>query len=488
MTYALKSDLTLPDFAAYREQQNLPLMRTWELPYALFSARLSDTMAVLDCTINPAGFGERLVQLYPHVLYRHWNPTRGGGFAVPSGFPDAAFDRVFCINTLEHLLASQRQALIADLARKLKPGGKLILTGDYYFDSFWSQPEMLRAGLVRADGADVFNGFNKVTARDWETLCRPHDLHPVSATAGDPVETDPLLFRNLPPYPHATIGGVFLKHGPEIPSPSHRVVLSLLTWNTCAASLDSLRAYLREAEMLQRLGHQPFLCVCDNGSDDGTARELRALDESISFPHRFILNPSNLGNCVARNQIIAYAREMNATYVLFMDGDIEIVPFSSFAMLRYLETNGRRLGCIGAWSMGQTTARERTTRAHFSIDPQRVESTNIVGWTQYGMFRCAVFEDDIAFDVGGPFGGPGWGYEDNDLAFQMELKGYRNDYFSGMTYLHRNVRSSVQNLRRAGVDPNVLCQRRKQYLIEKWAAHPHISGPLDQIRRGNIAL
>jgi hypothetical protein len=57
-----------------------------------------------------------------------------------------------------------------------------------------------------------------------------------------------------------------------------------------------------------------------------------------------------------------------------------------------------------------------------------------------------------------------------------------------MTYLHRNVRSSVQNLRRAGVDPNVLCQRRKQYLIEKWAAHPHISGPLDQIRRGNIAL
>jgi len=489
MTHALKSDLNLPDFVAYREKQNLPLMRTWELPYALSAARLSDTMAVFDCTINPAGFGERIAQLYPHVLYRHWNPTRGGTFSLPSGFPDKAFDRVFCINTLEHLLAAQRETLLADLARKLKPGGRLILTGDYYFDSFWSQPEMLKAGLVRADRGDVFNGFNKVTARDWENLSRGHGLHPLSAPGADPADNDPLLFRNLPPYPHAAIGGVFRKDGPEIPSPSLRVVLSLLTWNTRLASLDSLNAYLREAEMLQRLGHQPFICICDNGSDDGTARELRALDESISLPHRFILNQSNLGNCVARNQIISYAREMEATYLLFMDGDIEIVPFSSFAMLRYLENHGRRLGCVGAWSMGQTTIRERASKALFSIDPQRVESTNIVGWTQYGMFRCAAFDDGIAFEAGGPFAGPGWGYEDNDLAFQMELKGYRNDYFSGMIYLHRNVRSSVQNLRRVGADPNVLCQRRKQYLIEKWAAHPNISsGPLDQIRRGHIAL
>lgn len=489
MTCALKSDLNLPDFAAYREQLTLPFMRTWELPYALFSARLGDTMAVFDCTINPAGFGERMAQLYPHVLYRYWNPTRGGTFCLPSGLPDAAFDRVFCINTLEHLLTPQRQSLVADLARKLKPGGRLILTGDYYFDSFWSQPEMLKAGLVRTDRSDVFNGFNKVTARDWENLCHPHGLHPISAAAAEPAENDPLLFRNLPPYPHACIGGVFQKEGPEAPSPSLRVVLSLLTWNTRVASLESLHAYLREAEMLQRLGHQPLICVCDNGSDDGTARALRALDESIPFPHRLILNSANLGNCVARNQIIGYAREMNARYVLFMDGDIEIVPFSSFAMLRYLETHGRSLGCVGAYSMGQTSMRERASKALFSVDPKCVESTNIVGWTQYGMFRCGLFDDDIQFDATGPFGGPGWGYEDNDLAFQMEMKGYRNDYFSGITYLHRNVRSSVQNLRRAGIDPNLLCQRRKQYLIEKWSGHPGIStGPLDQIRRGHIAL
>jgi glycosyltransferase involved in cell wall biosynthesis/SAM-dependent methyltransferase len=489
MTHAHKNDLALPEFAAYREQLTIPFMRTWELPYALFSAQLADTMAVFDCTINPAGFGERMGQLYPHVLYRHWNPTRGGTFCLPAGFPDAAFDRVFCINTLEHLLAPQRQALVADLARKLKPGGRLILTSDYYFDSFWSQPEMLKAGLVRTDRVDVFNGFNKVTARDWENLCRPHGLQPISAAGAEPAENDPLLFRNLPPHPHACIGGVFRKEGPETPSPSLRVVLSLLTWNTRIASLDSLQAYLREAEMLQRLGHQPLICVCDNGSDDGTAKALRALDDSIPFPHRFILNSANLGNCVARNQIIDYAREVSASYVLFMDGDIEIVPFSSFAMLRYLETHGRRLGCVGAFSMGQTTLRERASKALFSIDPKRVESTNIVGWTQYGMFRCALFEDDIQFDTTDPFNGPGWGYEDNDLAFQMELKGYRNDYFSGITYLHRNVRSSVQNLRRAGIDPNVLCQRRKQYLIEKWSSHPGISaGPLDQIRRGHIAL
>jgi glycosyltransferase involved in cell wall biosynthesis len=489
MTVALKSDIELPEFAAYRDKQNLPHMRTWELPYALFAARLTDTMSVLDCTINPAGFGDRMAQLYPHILYRHWNPTRAGVFALPEGLPDRAFDRVFCINTLEHLLAHQRQSLIADLARKLKPGGMLILTGDYYFDSFWVQPEILRSGSLRADRIEVFNGFNKVTAQHWIDLCSPHGLQPSASGLEDPREDDPRLFRNLPPYPHAAIGAVFQKEGPEVAAPRSRILLSLLTWNTRQASIDSVNAYLREAEMLERLGHMPVICVCDNGSSDGTVDALREMDAHIRFQHRFVFNDRNLGNSIARNQIVAYAREVQADYVLLMDGDIEIVPFSSFAMLRYLESHGSRVGCIGAFSLGQSPIRERATKCWYYIDPHTVQSSDIVSWTQYGMFRREVFEDNILFDESGPFGGPGWGYEDNDLAFQMQTKGYRNDYFSGMTYLHRNVRSSVHNLRRSGLDPAQLCVARRQYLLDKWARHPEISvGPLPQIRRSHIAL
>ena len=108
-------------------------------------------------------FRERLLSLYPHVLYRHWNPIQGGQFRLPIGVPDEAFDRAVCVNTLEHLLRAQRGVLLAELARKLKPGGLLVLTCDYYFDGFWERPELLRLGVMRADRKEQFNGWNKVT-------------------------------------------------------------------------------------------------------------------------------------------------------------------------------------------------------------------------------------------------------------------------------------------------------------------------------------
>ena len=95
-----------------------------------------------------------------------------------------------------------------------------------------------------------------------------------------------------------------------------------------------------------------LLCVCDNGSRDDTADAMRALESQFDLPYRLILNPRNLGNSIARNQIIDYMLETDADYLLMMDGDIEIVPFSSFAMVRQMENCGHRLGCIGAHSAG----------------------------------------------------------------------------------------------------------------------------------------
>jgi len=107
--------------------------------------------------------------------------------------------------------------------------------------------------------------------------------------------------------------------------------------------------------MLRRLGHQPLVCICDNGSEDGTPSALRDLEaEFEDIPLHLILNPKNLGSSIARNQIIDYVLAAGADYLLFMDGDIEVVPFSSFSMLRYMENQGSQLGCIGAHSQWQT--------------------------------------------------------------------------------------------------------------------------------------
>ena len=483
MAVALDADLALPEFAAFRDQQALPRMRTWEMPYALAAARLRDTAAVLDCTITPCGFGERIARLYPHVLYRQWSPIQDNRFVLPAGVPDAAFDCAFCINTLEHLLPSQRDALVGDLARRLKPGGRLVLTSDFYFESFWERPQLVASGLVRVDRAEVFNGFNKLTMREWIALCARHGLRPLMAAPDDPREDDDALFRNVEPYPHACIGGVFVKGDGDLACEPRTVVLALLTWNTWIPTVDSVGAYAREAEMLERAGHTPIVCVCDNGSDDGTADALRRLEGSLAVRHRFLYNERNRGNSVARNQIIDVALDAGADYIVFMDGDIEAVPGSSMAMLRYMESEGHWLGCLGADSAHHTDARDRTARCLYSVRDCRVLSTPIVAWTQYGMFRAQMFAEGIRFDESGPFAGPGWGFEDNDLAFQMQMKGYRNEYFSGMTYLHRGVKSSVRNLQRSGLDPTGLFLQRQRHVIAKWAGVPAINdGPLGYLR------
>lgn len=484
MTIAQTSDLKLPEFAALNYGQSLPTMRRWEIPYALFSARLSNTMSVLDCTINPAGFETMLKRLYPHTYYRHCNPIQKDEFVLPRGVPDDSFDRVICINTLEHLLHSQRAALIADMARKLKPGGRLILTSDYYFDSAWNNPHFLKMGVMRADRGEIFNGWNKVTMREWIELCSEHGLQPAMEAPPDPREGEPGLYLNQPPYAHASIGGVFYKP-PLVADRGKRLVLALLTWNTRAISVESVRAYMSEAHMMQRLGTEVLICVVDNGSTDGTPNALRELEsEMAGIPYRLILNSSNLGNSIARNQIIDVMMDWDADYVLFMDGDIEIVPFSSFAMLRYMENQGHSLGCLGADSRWQTPDRRRVSPYWFSVDNAVVHTANLVAWTQYGMFRRAVFNEGVRFDVNTPFNEPGWGFEDNDLAFQMEVKGFLNQYFSGMTYLHRALHSSISILRANGYDPVALTTRRQQYVINKWMSVPRINtGPLAELRR-----
>jgi glycosyltransferase involved in cell wall biosynthesis len=490
LTVARAGDLGLPEFAALNHGQSLPWMRRWEQPFALFQAQLSNTMAVLDCTINPVDFRDRLNRLYPNVLYRHWSPIQGGQFVLPFGVPDQSFDRVICINTLEHLLQPQRVELIAALAAKLKPDGWLILTSDFYFDSAWDQPAFVQAGVMRADRTEIFNGWNKLRFADWLELCSPHGLRPMAAAPEEPAENELTLYRNPQPFPHACIGGVFSRVSTEQPS-SRKIVLGMLTWNTCEVSIDSLRAYLREAQMLRRLGQVPVLCVCDNGSTDGTAEALRAFEADASaadIPYRLILNPTNLGNSIGRNQIIDYLLECAGDYLLFMDGDIEIVPFSSFAMLRYMESCGQRLGCIGADSASQTPIRQRASAYLYSIDG-RIETTNLVAWTQYGMFRRALFDEGIRFDETEPFNGAGWGFEDNDMAFQMEVKGYINQRFFGMTYLHRNIRSSIRVMRQQGIDAAAIYDRRKQYVIDKWAPVTAINtGPLQYVRRVQFQL
>jgi GT2 family glycosyltransferase len=250
-----------------------------------------------------------------------------------------------------------------------------------------------------------------------------------------------------------------------------KIVLGLLCWNTRDVSLESLAALAAEAERLREAGVESLLAVCDNGSTDGTREALSAAAAGLRLPSRLLLNDRNLGSSRARNQILDIFLETGADWLLLTDGDVEIVPGSVVAMLRHLQAAAPQVGCIGAHCHGQTNRRELATPYLESLDGCHVSDdreTLWVAWTQYGLFRRAVFAAGVRFDESPPFDRAGWGCEDVDLAFQMHAQGFYSQSFTGMTYLHRAVNSSIPHLRDLGLDPRADYDLRRRYVIEKW--------------------
>jgi hypothetical protein len=168
---------------------------------------------------------------------------------------------------------------------------------------------------------------------------------------------------------------------------------------------------------------------------------------------------------------------------MFVDGDIEIVPWSSFAMLRYLSSKPQTL-CIGLNS--QNCAPDYD--GHISLECLKIEDwmtfdSPMIAWTQYGVFDAAMFGGDgLEFDESGPFGGPGWGMEDDDFYFQMLMRGYESRNCPYFRYLHRPRNSSLRNLGQSLATK--VFKDRQEYMRDKWGecSHPVIQDRLARIK------
>ncbi len=121
--------------------------KRWEYPWALERAQLAPGSRVLDAgcgasifPIHLAACGHRVsaVDLHPpqglaamhgvRVDYR-----KAGIDRLP--FPDWEFDAVFCISVIEHLGREGIPAVLQELGRVVRPGGRVVLTTDYYEDA-----------------------------------------------------------------------------------------------------------------------------------------------------------------------------------------------------------------------------------------------------------------------------------------------------------------------------------------------------------------
>lgn len=127
--------------------------RLWEYPFAILAADLTPGMTCADVGCGRTPFTVYLAQ-QPNIHVTGFDPDffsegeRHSTFGVSSDFkrstgldirtcsmthldaPDNHFDRVFCLSVIEHLEAPVARAGMREMARVLKPGGRLIVTVD----------------------------------------------------------------------------------------------------------------------------------------------------------------------------------------------------------------------------------------------------------------------------------------------------------------------------------------------------------------------
>ena len=203
---------------------------------------------------------------------------------------------------------------------------------------------------------------------------------------------------------------------------SSLVVIVILTCNQKQVTLDCLNSFAKCSYPNKQI------LLVDNGSEDGVEAEVMQ-----QFPGvRVLRNEKNLGAAGGRNTGIEYAlRELDFTYILFMDNDIVVMPDFLRKLVDGLETcenssveiaspllyqmgTENIIDCAGGAQLNFYTGSTQT-RGHGEVDsgqydhekfPKCVPTTVLMHRT--ALERAGGF--DVSFDP--------YGYEDLDMVLR----------------------------------------------------------------------
>lgn len=225
-------------------------------------------------------------------------------------------------------------------------------------------------------------------------------------------------------------------------------------------TLDNLPILTEQVMILKSDPLISEIVVVNNGSVDGTKDWLSGQDDLV------VINRENNGAGPGRNSGLDAAGEFD--YALMLDGGIRPLIGGTEKMLDYLV---RTPACdvIGVEIPDFETDQSKAWRRW----PSSIDGTYRnyrLSHTAYCLSRARAW-DGLRFCEEGPFGQPGWGADDDEMAYQWRQSGIVVDVVTGVHPFRRGSGSFNRLYKETGIWPNQYgstYEKRVVWLQHNW--------------------
>lgn len=215
-------------------------------------------------------------------------------------------------------------------------------------------------------------------------------------------------------------------------------------------TLDNLPLLERQLDVLR--GEVGRVIVVNNGSKDGTKEYI----DNLEYDWIDVINRDNKGAGPGRNSGLDMWN-FSTQYTLMLDGGILPPKGGVAAMKDYLERHDEVDSVSPEVATCFTTEwKEATLIFPGDIPDNMCFAQRCLSGTAYGLYKAHCW-DDTRFSEEGPFGEPGWGVDDNDMAYRWNDAGLIHHDFTKKlgVKLYRRASGSFKRLfEETGIWPN----------------------------------
>jgi cephalosporin hydroxylase/glycosyltransferase involved in cell wall biosynthesis len=254
----------------------------------------------------------------------------------------------------------------------------------------------------------------------------------------------------------------------QIPEPicNQPVVKAVIT------SLNNLPLLEEQLRVLEREPCISHIIVVNNGSSDGTAEWLDVAltewdndDTQLTVVHR-----ENFGAGPGRNAGLNAAGEFD--YVLMLDGGIRPLIGGTQKLLDFLERRDD-VDVLGVEIPHfETDEKKAWRRWPNDIGDEHTYHNTRLSHTAYCLCRAKVW-DGMRFSEEGPFAEPGWGADDDEMAYQWLEKGITVHAVTNIHPYRRASGSFGELYRETGIWPNQYGSVYEERVVWLQQQYPH---------------